>query len=235
MTESPPNHPRGMATQLQNLRGSSDESVQNAGSQQNIPQQENVPWRRREYENPPHTWPKHSPKQHRPAYRSEQHLIRHPYEDATMHKAKKAIRVWSRTFRPTREVIDQRPKKRGRRTLPPQPTDRITRASIRNEPVQQTTPVPINSPPAVRRTERSSSQPPPMSERQDVGPRLLLNRALGPENPAPPQSEEGMHRWQAESSLAQSSQTRRQSLRKKQAPKHHQDYQTSTSKKYSKK
>ena len=147
----------------------------------------------------------------------------------------KAIRVWSRVFRPTKDVIDQRPKKRGRRTLPPQPTDRITRASIRNEPVQQTTPVPINLPPVVRRAERSSSQPPPMSERQDVGPRLLLNRALGPENPAPPQSEEGRHRWQAESSLAQSSQARRQSLRKKQAPKHHQDYQKSTSKKYSKK
>ena len=151
-------------------------------------------------------------------------------------RQQKAIRVWSRTFRPTKDVIDQRPKKRGRRTLPPQPTDRITRASIRNEPVQQTTPVPINSPPVARRTERSSSQPPPASERHECRPKTAIEQSTwSGESSITTVRGRHTHRWQAESSLAQSSQMRRQSLRTKQPPKHHQDYQVSTSKKYSKK
>ena len=181
--------------------------------------------RPREYtrnETSPGSWQRNQP--YRPThFRSERDLQKNNINE-TMEGAREKMCRWYREFRPTKSEIDQRPKKTARRRLQVPTTDRIMRSTRTHE--NQNTQAESSSPNQKTALERSNSQPPPASRREDVGNRLQLNRGLNPDVTPVTASSGDLYKWTRQTSLEKLPVTTlRVSTRKKQAPKHHEDYQ----------
>ena len=173
-------------------------------------------------ESSPGSWPRNQP--YRPTHFRSARDLKKNDNNETMEGAREKMCRWYREFRPTKTEIDQRPKKTARRRLQVPTTDRIMRSTRRHE--NQNTQAESSSPNQQTILERSNSQPPPASRREDVGNRLQLNRGLNPDVTPVTASSGDLYKWTRQTSLEKLPVTTlRVSTRKKQAPKHHEDYQ----------